>query len=111
MREDKITIAELKILIDAREVVVIDVRSTPEFAEGHIWSSLHLPVESLPGSARDVSKESLVVTVCNKGGGRSERAASILAVAGWKNTRWLEGGYLGWTEAGFPDYEPGFASS
>jgi rhodanese-related sulfurtransferase len=45
-------------------------------------------------------KDSLIVTVCNKGGGRSERAASLLQANGWKNARWLCGGYLGWTGIG-----------
>jgi len=106
-----VSISDLKMLIDDKKVVVIDVRSVEEFQEGHIWSSLLRPVDTLPDSVQDLLKDSLIVTVCNKGGGRSERAAGILKAAGWKNARWLEGGYLGWVEAGLPDYEPGFASS
>jgi rhodanese-related sulfurtransferase len=67
MSQEKVTITELKALMDAREAIVLD--------------------------------------------GRSERAAAILRNAGWKDARWLESGYMGWVEAGFPDYGPGFASS
>ena len=110
MSESKTSIAssELKALIDAEKVTLLDVRSLTEFEAGHVWTSLHRPIETLPGSIEDITKGTLIVTVCNKGGGRSERAAEILRSTGWRNTRWLEGGYLGWVEAGLPDYEPGF---
>ena len=113
MNEKKrsISILELKALMDAQKVIVIDIRTVEEFEEGHIWNSIHRPIDSLPNSVRDLPEESLLITVCNKGGGRSERAAEILRAAGWKNVNWLEGGYLGWVEAGLPDYEPGFVSS
>lgn len=111
MIEQKVSPPELKVLMDARNVIVLDVRSDEEFVEGHLWGALHRPVETLPESAGDIRKESQVVTVCNKGGGRSERAANILKTAGWENARWLAGGYLGWVEAGYADYEPGYASS
>lgn len=111
MKEENIAPAELNALLDSQKVIILDVRSAEEFVEGHLWGSLLHPVDSLPDSVGDISKESLIVTVCNKGGGRSERAAQVLKTAGWENVRWLDGGYLGWVEAGFPDYEPGFASS
>jgi hydroxyacylglutathione hydrolase len=111
MSQEKVTITELKALMDARKVTVLDVRSVEEFEEGHIWEALHRPLDSIPDSVCDLPKNCPVVTVCNKGGGRSERAAAVLRNAGWKNARWLESGYMGWVEAGFPDYEPGFASS
>lgn len=102
---------ELAGLIKTDSVVVIDVRSLAEFEEGHIRNTLHRPVDTLPTSVTDIPKERIIVTVCNNGVGRSERAASLLQVAGWKNARSLIGGYLGWIEAGLPDYEPGFTSS
>src|SRR3989338_8490595 len=44
--EEKVSVAisDLKVLIDDKNVVVIDVRSIDEFEEGHIWSSLLRPV-------------------------------------------------------------------
>src|SRR3990167_7633366 len=96
MKEQKIAPSELKGLLDAQKVVILDVRSDEEFAEGHLSDSLLRPVDSLPGSVGTIPKETSIVTVCNKGGGRSERAAQILKTAGWKNARWLDGGYLGW---------------
>jgi hydroxyacylglutathione hydrolase len=111
MKSESISAQELKTRLDAGSVVVVDVRTITEFEEGHIWSSLNHPIDGLPKSLLEISKTSFIVTVCNLGGGRSERAVGILREAGWPESRWLEGGYLGWMKAGFPDYEPGFASS
>jgi rhodanese-related sulfurtransferase len=102
MSGEKISQAELKALLASGSVVVLDVRSAEEFEKGHFPVSLHRPLNTLPGSIVDLAKEGTIVTVCNEGGGRSERAAHILREAGWKGTRWLEGGYLGWIEAGMP---------
>lgn len=106
-----ITSAELVELMKKNDAIILDVRSVAEFEDGHIWNSLHRPVDTLPNSVRDLSKEASLITVCNKGHGRSESAANLLREAGWTNARWLENGYLGWVEAGLPDYEPGFTSS
>lgn len=94
-----------------KSLFILDVRTVTEYLEGHLWNSLHKPIDTLPSSISDIPKEALIITVCNKGGGRSESAANLLREAGWKNTKWLEGGYLGWIESGYPDYEPGFESS
>lgn len=104
------TAVELNALMTSKVVTVLDVRSIPEFNEGHIWDAINFPIEGLPQSATSISKTTTVVTVCNKGGGRSEQAALILTQNGWTNSTWLEGGYMGWVDAGFSNYEAGFSS-
>lgn len=104
------TAVELNGLMKSKSVTILDVRSLPEFNEGHIWEAINLPIESLPQSAASIPNSTTLVTVCNKGGGRSEQAALILTQNGWINATWLEGGYLGWVDAGFSDYEAGFSS-
>ncbi|MGE3758582.1 MAG: rhodanese-like domain-containing protein [Pseudobdellovibrionaceae bacterium] len=113
MNDTKVSISakDLLELIRTGKVTVVDVRSDEEFGEGHIWEAVHLPISTLPSSASKISKTSQIVTVCNKGGGRSEKAASLLREAGWNKTCWLEGGLFGWVEAGYSDFEPGFVSS
>jgi rhodanese-related sulfurtransferase len=100
MSGEKISQTELKALLVSGSVFVLDIRSLEEFEKGHLPGALHRPVDTRPGAIKDLAKEGPVVTICNKGGGRSERAAHILRDAGWKGARWLEGGYLGWVEAG-----------
>lgn len=105
--EVSISITELRKLMSSRSVIVLDVRSAQEFAEGYIEGARHLPIEGLPTSAIEFSKTLTIVTVCNKGGGRSENAAKLLRNAGWTNARWIEGGYHEWVNEKFPQYKPG----
>ncbi len=79
------------------EVLVVDVRSEAEYKNGHIEGAIHLPLSELPAAAASLPKDVLIVTVCGKGGGRSEAAANLLQASGWANARWLCGGYFGWT--------------
>ena len=46
--------------------------------------------------ARRAAGETIVVTACGKGGGRSEGAAAALAAAGAADVGFLAGGTLGW---------------
>lgn len=83
--------------LERREVLIVDVRSEAEYKSGHIEGAIHLPLTNLPNAAATLPKDTLIVTVCNKGGGRSEQAATLLQAKGWVNTRWLCGGYVGWS--------------
>lgn len=83
-----------------KKVIIVDVRSESEYKSGHIEDAINLPLDELPRSAVTLPKDVLIVTVCNNGGGRSERAASLLQTNGWMNAKWLCGGYLGWSGVG-----------
>lgn len=102
---------DLKRLMDQGKVFVVDVRSYQEFDEGHIFGAIHIPVETLPNAAIRIPKDARVVTVCNKGGGRSEEAANTLRTHAWTETKWLCDGYFGWRDAGLPREQAGLATS
>jgi rhodanese-related sulfurtransferase len=78
---------------------VLDVRTDPEWAEGHIAGSQHVPmtqvVEEFSG---DVDHPVLVVCAS---GGRSSRVAQYLALQGLEAAN-LEGGLFAWEDAGLP---------
>ena len=94
-------VAELRALIDANQVMLIDVRTAEEFLQGHIAGAINVPVDRLdplhlPGSgAREV------VLYC-----RSDRRSGIAArryvEALGRPMRHLAGGILAWQEAGEP---------
>ena len=73
---------------DAKRLVaegarLVDVRSSAEFASGHIDGAVNIPVDQLPGRVAEVGpKEGPVVVYC-RSGARSARAASILKAAGY----------------------------
>lgn len=78
--------------------VVVDVRSPDEFETAHVDGALNVPLDALEQRAAELPKEALIVTVCGKGGGRSDRAAALLRALGFASARSLCGGTQGWLE-------------
>lgn len=76
--------------------VVVDVRSPQEFAEGHVDGAVNIPLETLAQRLSELPRGARVVTVCGKGGGRSERAAEQLRASGFSSARSLCGGTRAW---------------
>lgn len=83
-----------------QEVLIVDVRSGDEFKAGHIEGAVNLPLTELSQKIEELPKNTLIVTVCGKGGGRSEQAANLLLTQGLSNVRWLCGGYFKWSGLG-----------
>ena len=95
---------ETKKRLDAGEkIVIVDTREESEWARGHIPGAIHLGKGIIE---RDIEravpdKESTVVLYCG-GGFRSALAADNLRKMGYRNVISMDGGWRGWTEAGFP---------
>ena len=81
------------------EVVMIDVRTDVEFAQGAIKGSKHLPLHMLPLMAGQLEQEKPVVLIC-RSGARSAQAYAFLAQKGFENVYNLRGGVMGWVQAG-----------
>jgi rhodanese-related sulfurtransferase len=93
----EVPLAELAALLDRAEpVLVLDVRKAEEYAERHVPGAVHLPGDALPNELDRLPRDRPIVTVCAKGGGRSERAATLLHDAGFPNVGYLQGGTTGW---------------
>jgi rhodanese-related sulfurtransferase len=92
------TCIEPESLEDASAGVILDVRSREEFALGHVEGAINVPIETLAGEATSLPRDSLIVTVCGKGGGRSERAAAQLRALGFDSVRSLCGGTQAWMQ-------------
>ncbi len=80
--------------------LIIDVRSPEEFAAGHVQGAVNMPLDALGTRALELPRDALIVTVCGKGGGRSERAAEQLRSRGFLSARSLCGGTQAWLELG-----------
>ncbi len=80
--------------------VVVDVRSPDEYGSGHVASAINIPLDSLRQRASELDKSALVVTVCGKGGGRSDEAVSALRGLGFARVRALCGGTVAWQALG-----------
>lgn len=81
----------------------LDVREPDEYAQGHINSSVLLPLSQVaPGVVgRILPNQRSCIVVC-KAGMRAQKAAQILAGAGIPNLVVLNGGMDAWIAAGLP---------
>lgn len=97
----KISPQDLKKIMDAEpdSVVVVDVRDTEEFAEGHVPGAMNLPLKSFASGSGVLDKGKKIVVYCNSGG-RSYGAYKKLMKLGYKNI--YQAIFADWKEAGLP---------
>jgi rhodanese-related sulfurtransferase len=84
--------------LNQQELVIIDVRSTEEFASGHIDGAINIPASELPARIGEIPMNATIVTVCNFGGARSCGAAEQLRSLGYGGALPLRGGMRGWQD-------------
>jgi len=102
------TIPELKKRLDAKEeFYLIDVREDHEWAAGRIPGAKHLSKGIIE---RDIEtqipdREAEILLYCG-GGYRSALVADNLQKMGYKRVVSVDGGWRGWTVAGFPVEKP-----
>jgi rhodanese-related sulfurtransferase len=92
-----------KRLDNGEKLILVDTREDAEWARGHIPGAIHLGRGIIE---RDVEKTipdkaTPIVLYCG-GGFRSALAADNLQKMGYRNVISMDGGWRGWTEAGFP---------
>ncbi len=94
-------VAEFAKLADEPNVVVLDVRTAEEYAEGHIVGALN--IDQGQGDFMEKAKAQLpsdkTIAVYCRSGRRSASAASRLAAEGYTCVN-LKGGIVAWKEAG-----------
>ncbi|MAZ44521.1 MAG: sulfurtransferase [Legionellales bacterium] len=93
--------ATLKQWLENEEAILIDVRSTEEFAEGHIPGAVNLPLEMCVPHALPEAENKKLVFQCLKGK-RSVTACEQCRQGLNVPFAWtLEGGIAAWESAGF----------
>ena len=97
-------VADVKRKLDAGERFhLVDVREESEFGRGHLPGAIHLSKGIIE---RDIEKaipdkSAPIVLYCG-GGFRSALAADNLQKMGYSNVISMDGGWRGWTQAGYP---------
>jgi rhodanese-related sulfurtransferase len=83
---------------EEKQVVILDVRSAPEFREGHLAGAMNLNVmdTSFAERIQRLDKDKAYYVYC-RSGGRSAQACSILAGNGFSRVYNLAGGVTGWS--------------
>lgn len=93
------------LLTEHPSLQLLDVRTPVEYAEAHVQQALNVPLDDLDPAklhaVGGVAKDQPVYLLCRTGG-RAQKAAEKFARAGFDNGVVVEGGTLGWIEAGLP---------
>jgi rhodanese-related sulfurtransferase len=103
-RVREVSVDEVKGLLDGSATFhLVDVREESEWEKGHLPGAFHLCKGIIE---RDIEaaiedREAPIVLYCG-GGFRSALAADNLQRMGYTNVVSMDGGWRGWTEAGFP---------
>lgn len=94
----KITAAEAKARMDSgAELIILDVRTAEEYAEGHIAGAVLLPVDSINADVSELlSDKNAEILVYCRSGNRSRAAANLLVELGYTKV-YDFGGLRGWT--------------
>jgi rhodanese-related sulfurtransferase/DNA-binding transcriptional ArsR family regulator len=99
---EAITTEELQALIAQGKVVVVDVRPSTEYQQGHIAGAISIPIDELGARLEELSQSHEVVAYCR---GPycvfADEAAELLVAKGY-SVRRLREGYPDWELAGLP---------
>ncbi|MFC0251004.1 rhodanese-like domain-containing protein [Massilia consociata] len=90
-------------MINRGKTLVLDVRSSDEFAAGHVRDAKNIPLADLGKRLGELekSKNRTVIVVCQNGA-RADKAVRQLQAAGFEDAHALEGGLAAWLAAGLP---------
>ncbi len=105
-----ITPEEAHVLIqknkDNPDLVILDVRTPEEFAEGHIENAVNLNYysDTFREDLDKLDKDETYITHC-RSGGRSGKTINMMKELGFKEAYNMTGGIAGWEEKGLPTTE------
>ena len=100
---DTIRVQDLQEQLQANEApVLLDIRSSEMFAEGHIPGSINIPQDDLPTRINELpqDRDAPIVTVCNIGK-FSKHVTLYLKSKGYRNVRSTKGGLNEWVRKGY----------
>lgn len=97
----EINVADLQqwLADDKDSVVLIDVRSPMEIAQGAISGAQAMPLHTLPFSLDKIPEDKKVVFYCRTGA-RSGQACAFVMAQGKQNVYNLRGGIIAWAQSG-----------
>ena len=93
-----ITVQEAKAMIDNnKDVLILDVRTESEFAQGHLDGAINIPHFDIEERYKElnIDKNKPIITICTMGG-RSRLAAESLSKLEFTNVSNMVGGLNEW---------------
>lgn len=95
--------AAAQLIKESSDVVVLDIRTPEEFAEGHVAGAVNVDfrADSFEEKIGELDPGTPYVVHC-RSGGRSAQSLPILEKAGFEKIYHLEAGFNGWTASNLP---------
>jgi cysteine synthase/rhodanese-related sulfurtransferase len=83
------------------EPLIVDVRAADVYAKAHLPGAVNIPLESMDSAQDELphGQDQPIVTVCNRGV-MSLSGLLLLQSMGYRSVKSLNGGTIGWQEAG-----------
>ncbi len=82
--------------------IILDVRNSDEFAQGHILGAVNIPLPELPQRHSELKGHQRIYLHCKRGG-RAKTALGILEGAGFSNLVCVDDAGMDlWVESGYP---------
>ncbi|EGV33141.1 Rhodanese-like protein [Thiorhodococcus drewsii AZ1] len=88
-------------LLDGEDVLLVDIRTPAEMAQGVIPGALQMPMHLIPVRMNELPKDRDVVLYC-RSGARSYQACSFMMQQGYGRVLNLRGGVIAWARHGYP---------
>jgi hydroxyacylglutathione hydrolase len=101
----QLPVDELNQRLPPRDFQLLDVRTPPEWVEGHLPGACYRFLADLLEKWQDLDRARPVIVYCASGY-RSSLAASVLQARGFAQVHNVPGGYTAWAAAGFPTTRP-----
>lgn len=98
-----VSVEDLNNVVKANDdVVILDVRTSPEVKEGFVQGALNFDVKgsSFKQQAADLDKSKTIYVYC-RSGHRSQIASKTLIDLGFTDVRNVEGGFMAWAQNGY----------
>jgi rhodanese-related sulfurtransferase len=96
-----VTADDLYAQLGRPDVLIVDVRTPAEYAEGHIAGSVNRPLQTIERWYKELPKDKPVYLYC-RSGNRSQQAAEFLKKKGFSNIYNEQGGIIAWTQRNYP---------
>jgi rhodanese-related sulfurtransferase len=101
----RITIQEAKVLYDAGNIKIIDVRPKDQYDKGHIKGATNVPQNEVGTKVKDLPREGNLVLYCDcPHDEESAGTAYTLKTGGYTNMKVLQGpqAFTEWKNLGYP---------
>lgn len=88
-------------MVNQKDAILIDLRSTDQFKAGAIAQSRNIPAADLDAKASTLPKDKPVILVCDTGRS-APRSVAVLRKHGITEAYTLQGGIQGWLQSSLP---------